>query len=145
MFSALFCKIKKSQRQQSSILKKLNVDELYVLKTLYISSHDDGNHFGPKSLEWYYVASKSSNEYYDIFTNTQIEKGDDYKKELGEIPEDSCIIAMSFDKPYISSVEPLRNYVNNEIKELDLQSLFWFVNNTNIMKQLGFLDKENED
>ena len=75
-----------------------------------------------------------SREFYEIFSNRKIEKDEDSH-------HNECII-QDFDRPYITEVEPLTNYLKNpNIDVIESRLLFDFILTMNVHESLKTLEE----
>lgn len=100
-------------------------NDVYVLTTEIVSNYNDGNSFGPQIVTLYYLGIKAEDEYYDLFSGVKLEKE--------ECTKSKCYIVKTFNKPYITKVEPLKEYLNDKKKEtIELELLFDFITDMNV-------------
>ena len=127
---------KRKESTNSSTLA--NVEDVYVAKTTITSSHNDGTGCGPQCVTWYFLVKLENNEYHELFAGKKLEKEKDIHK-------DDMVIAY-FDTPYIEKIEPLTYYLRDKSqKKIDIQLLFDFITNMNVLNSLGaFEDKEGD-
>ena len=118
----------------------VNVEDVYVAKTTITSSHNDGTGCGPICVTWYFLVKLENNEYHELFAGKKIEKEEDTHK-------DDMVVA-NFDTPYIEKIEPLTEYLRDKSeKKMNIQLLFDFITNMNVLNSLGAFvdDQEDED
>ena len=117
---------RKSLSPSNSIVK---VDDIHVVTCQIISSHNDGRGGGPYCVTMCFLAKYIEHEYFELFSGKELES---------EIQPKDGVISKSFDTPYVKKVEPLRKYLRNQNKTtIDMHSLFDFITNLNVMRQLG--------
>ena len=118
--------------------KLVKVEEVYVVKTYIVSSYDDGTEGSPRCVTLYFLAKCNNGEYYELFSNKKLER---------EGAHDGIFAFGYFDRPYVVKAEPLSNYLEKkDTKEMDIQTLFDFIVNMNVLGKLGGLkDSENEE
>lgn len=99
------------------------VSDLFLVTAEIISSYNDGNGAGPRAAQKvYFAAVKENDSYYELFSNVELKKEEDGK---------------TFNIPYITKVEPLRSYVENEeVKMMDETLLFYFILNFNLQGKI---------
>jgi hypothetical protein len=131
----------------------VNVDEIYVATTSIISSYDDGSGWGPRAVDWYFLVTFRNEQYYELFSNKKLKM----KKDTDE----DDVVVLSFDEPYIKNVEPLKEHLDTpyiiknveSLKEylrdkstenLEIEILFDFITNMNVLNSLGALKNEEE-
>lgn len=129
-----FFKRKKSTNPNTLV----NVEDVYVAKTTITSSHNDGSGWGPKCVTWYFLVKLENNEYHELFAGKKIEKEEDTHK-------DGMVFA-NFDTPYIEKIEPLTEYLRDKSeKKMNIQLLFDFITNMNVLNSLGAFEDDQED
>jgi hypothetical protein len=115
----------------------VNVDEIYVATTSIISSYDDGSGWGPRAVDWYFLVTFRNEQYYELFSNKKLKM----KKDTDE----DDVVVLSFDEPYIKNVESLKEYLRDKLTEnLEVEILFDFITNMNVLNSLGALKNEEE-
>lgn len=99
---------------------KFNCSEVYVLTTTITSSYEDST----KSITLYFLSTKRGDEYYELFSDTKLEKK--YDTDLSKCNKE-------FYKPYIEKVEPLRVYMlDKNKKKIKSEVLFEFITAMNV-------------
>ena len=110
--------------------KVYNCADVYVLLVTSVSNISDGSGCGPRCFDFYLVATKVEDKYYELFSGV----------ELKTSPSD-------FNTPFIKEIEPLKEYLADpELSEVDGQLLFGFLvalNTDTIMSML--IDNEDDD
>lgn len=115
--------------EQNFVATTLRVSEIKVATTTIVSSYVDNSWNGPKCVKWYFLVREVDGEFYEIFSNRKIEKDEDSH-------HNECIIK-DFDRPYITEVEPLTNYLRNpNIDVIESQLLFDFILMMNVHESL---------
>ena len=116
----------------------VNVEEVYVAKTTITSSYNDGAGWGPQCATWYFLVKLENNEYHELFAGKKIEKVEDTHK-------DDMVVA-NFNTPYIEIIVPLTEYQRDKSeKEMNIQDLFDFITNMNVLNSLGAFEDDQED
>lgn len=125
------------KKRKGTINTNVKVADVYVVTSMIISSHNDGNGFGPMCVTMYFLAKCENGEYYELFSGKKLEK----EKQ----PEDG-FLSQTFNTPYVKKAEPLNQYLRNQKKvTIDIQSLFDFITQINVLGKLGaFSDEEDE-
>ena len=102
-------------RQKKTVT--LKIEEVKVATTTIISSYNDETGAGPRCVRWYFLVREVNKNYYEIFSNKQIEKEPDTYHD--------GFTSNNFDTPYIEKLEPLTEYLRNPKKKvIELQLLF---------------------
>ena len=116
----------------------VDVEDLYVATTTITSSHNDGTGCSPICVTWYFLVKLENNEYHELFAGKKIEKEEDTHK-------DNMVVA-NFDTPYIEKIEPLTKYLRDKSeKKMNIQLLFNFITNMNVLNSLGAFEDDQED
>lgn len=126
------------RKRKGTINANAKVADVYVVTSMIISSHNDGTGCGPMCVTMYFLAKCEDGEYYELFSGKKLEK----EKQ----PEDG-FLSQTFDTPYVKKAEPLTKYLRNPNKvTIDIQSLFDFITQMNVLGKLGaFSDEEDEE
>lgn len=125
---AFFSK-KKGRRAEKIRNEEVKVEDVKNATTNITSSYDDGSGLGPRCVKWYFLVHEIDGKYYEIFSNKRIKEEVDTRND--------GVTYQTFDTPYIEKVEPLREYLKNPNKKvIDVQLLFDFVLDMNILEQL---------
>ena len=112
----------------------IRCDEVYVLTTEIISSHDDGSGWGPQCVTLYYLGTKKHGIYYELFSGKRL------TEEKNTHFED--LISKSFN---ITKVEMLTEYLRDQtMKTIKLELLFDFITDMNVTEIIKERSKENE-
>lgn len=127
---------KRKASTNSSML--VNVEDVYVATATITSSHNDGSGWGPRCVTWYFLVKLENNEYHELFAGKKIEKEEDTHK-------DDMVVA-NFDTPYIEKLKPLTEYLRDKSKkEMNIQLLFDFITNMNVLNSLGVLEEQQDN
>lgn len=119
-------------------LSKVLVSEVYVCKVSLTSNYDDGSGLGPKCVDFYLLAKLENEKYSELFSGKNLEMEKDCHKD--------GFTFKNFNTIYIEEVKPLSDYLINESLQLiDIQSLFDFIVNYNVLIYLDSLDEKEED
>lgn len=111
---------------------EVEVENVWVVKTIMILSRNDGKGCGPESVvEWYFLAKIKDGEYYEFFSGKKLEE---------EIRNDMRIKIL--DTPYIKETKPLKEYSGDFEKKVGFQDLFEFITRVNIWNTQGLLKKD---
>ena len=122
-------KIKSKVDEHNIIATTLKVSEIKLATTTIVSSYSSNIWNGPKYVKWYFLVREVDGKFYEIFSNRKIEKDEDSH-------HNECIIK-DFDRPYITEVEPLTNYLRNpNIDVIESQLLFDFILTMNVHESL---------
>ena len=114
-------------------LSKVLVSEVYVCKVSLTSNYDDGSGLGPQCVDFYLLAKLENEKYSELFSGKNLEMEKDCHKD-------------GFTFIYIEEVRPLREYLINEsLQIIDIQDLFDFIVNYNVLIYLDSLDEKEED
>lgn len=126
------------RKRKGTINANVKVADVQVVTSMIISSHNDGTGGGPMCVTMYFLAKCEDGEYYELFSGKKLEK----EKQ----PEDGFLF-QTFDTPYVKKAEPLTKYLRNPNKvTIDIQSLFNFITQMNVLGKLGaFSDEEDEE
>ena len=125
------------RKRKDTIKTNVKVSDIYVVTSIIISSYNAGTGFGPMCVTMYFLGKYEDGEYYELFSGKKLEN----KKQ----PEDGFLF-QTFDTPYVKKAEPLTKYLRNHKKEMiDIQSLFDFITQMNVLDKLGFLSDEEEE
>lgn len=112
-------------------IKKVRCNNVYVLTTEIVSNYDDGSGWGPQVVTLYYLGTKKKDEYYELFSGVKLEKNKNSK---------------TFNKPYITKVEPLNEYLKDEeMKTIKLELLFDFITDMNVTKIVSQRSSDSEE
>lgn len=119
-------------------LSKVLVSEVYVCKVSLTSNYDDGSGLGPQCVNFYLLAKLENEKYSELFSGKNLEMEKDCHKD--------GFTFKNFNTIYIEEVKPLSDYLINESLQLiDIQSLFDFIVNYNVLIYLDSLDEKEED
>ena len=119
-------------------LSKVLVSEVYVCKVSLTSNYDDGSGLGPQCVDFYLLAKLENEKYYELFSGKNLEMEKDCHKDE--------FTFKNFNTIYIEEVRPLRDYLINEsLQIIDIQDLFDFIVNYNVLIYLDSLDEKEED
>ena len=112
--------------------------DVYVVNSMIISSHDSRTRGGPVCVPMYFLAKREDGEYYELFSGRKLEKE---KKPEGDF------LLQTFDTPYVIKAEHLSKYLRNPKRvTIDIQSLFDFITNKNVLNMLSdFSDESTEE
>lgn len=122
------------KKRKGIINANVKVADVHVVTSMIISSHNDGTGAGPKCVTMYFLAKCEDGEYYELFCGKKLEK----EKE----PEEG-FLSQTFDIPYVKKAEPLTKYLRNPNKvKIDIQSLFNFITDMNVLSKLGVFSEE---
>lgn len=126
------------KKRKGIINAKVKVADVYVVTSTIISNYTYETDVGPMYVKMYFLAKCEDGEYYELFSGKKLKK---YKN-----PENGSSLR-SFDTPYVEKAEPLSQYLTNYKKvRIDVQSLFDFITQMNVLDKLGALsDKEDEE
>jgi len=109
-------------------LSKVKVDQVYVVTTTITLCNDEDPTTELKSVTWFFLARIENNKYYELFAG----------KRLQTEEEAYDVDSIEFDMPYIVKADPLKDYLVDETeKEMDIQSLFDFITNLNVLNSVG--------
>ncbi len=119
-------------------LSKVLVSEVYVCKVSLTSNYDDGSGLGPQCVDFYLLAKLENEKYSELFSGKNLEMKKDCHKDRFTFKNLNTI--------YIEEVKPLSDYLINESLQLiDIQDLFDFIVNYNVLIYLDSLDEKEED
>ena len=119
-------------------LSKVLVSEVYVCKVSLTSNYDNGSGLGPQCVDFYLLAKLENEKYSELFSGKNLEMEKDCHKD--------GFTFKNFNTIYIEEVKPLSDYLINESLQLiDIQSLFDFIVNYNVLFYLDSLDEKEED
>lgn len=119
-------------------LSKVLVIEVYVCKVSLTSNYDDGSGLGPQCVDFYLLAKLENEKYYELFSGKNLEMEKDCHKD--------GFTFKNFNTIYIEEVRPLRDYLINEsLQTIDIQDLFDFIVNYNVLIYLDSLDEKEEE
>jgi len=122
------------RKRKGTINTNVKVADIYVTTAMIISSHYDESGCGPMCVTMYFFAKCEDGEYYELFSCKKL----DMEKE----PENG-ILCQSFDTPYVKKAEPFSRYMKNPNKAtIDIQSLFDFITEMNVLNMLGAFSEE---
>lgn len=125
----------KKRKRKGTIKANVKVAEVYVVTSRIISSHNNETGGGPMCATMYFLAKYEDREYYELFSGKKLEK----EKQ----PEDGYL-SQTFNTPYVKKAEPLTKYLRNPNEvTIDIQSLFDFITNMNVLAKLGELSNES--
>lgn len=129
---------KRKVSSNTSRVVEVEVEEVYVAKTTIVSSYDDGTGCGPRCVTWCFLVKLEDGEYKELFSNRKLEKQEDTNR--------NGIVIADFDTPYIDNVEPLKEHLlDKNTEKMNIQLLFDFITNMNVLTSLGaFKDDEEE-
>ena len=117
---------------------KVLVSEVYVCKVSLTSNYDDGSGLGPQCVDFYLLAKLENEKYSELFSGKTLELEKDCHKD--------DFTFKKFNTIYIEEVRPLREYLINESLQLiDIQDLFDFIVNYNVLIYLDSLDEKEEE
>lgn len=125
-----------TQENGGNEVREIRCDEVYVLTTEIISSHDDGSGWGPQCVTLYYLGTKKGGIYYELFSGKKLaEEKDTHLKDC---------VSKEFNVPYITKVEMLTKYLRDQtMKTIKLNLLFDFITDMNVIKIIESRSKEN--
>ena len=127
---------KRNASTNSSTL--VNVKDVYVATTTITSSYNDGSGMGPRCVTWYFLIKLENNEYHELFSGKKIERNEDTHNE--------DVSVAHFDTPYIEKTEPLTKFLRDKSKkEMEIQLLFDFITNMNVMNFMGEFKGDKSD
>lgn len=119
-------------------LSKVLVSEVYVCKVFLTSNYDDGSGLGPQCVDFYLLAKLENEKYSELFSGKNLEMEKDCHKDRFTFKNLNTI--------YIEEVKPLSDYLINESLQLiDIQDLFDFIVNYNVLIYLDSLDEKEKD
>lgn len=119
-------------------LSKVLVSEVYVCKVSLTSNYDDGSGLGPQCVDFYLLAKLENEKYSELFSGNNLEMEKDCHKD--------GFTFKNFNTIYIEEVRPLREYLINEsLQIIDIQDLFDFIVNYNVLIYLDSPDEKEED
>lgn len=119
-------------------LSKVLVSEVYVCKLSLTSNYDDGSGLGPQCVDFYLLAKLENEKYSELFSGKNLEMEKDCHKDRFTFKNLNTI--------YIEEVKPLSDYLINEsLQIIDIQDLFDFIVNYNVLIYLDSLDEKEED
>ena len=125
------------RKRKGTIETNVKVSDIYVVTSMIISSHNDGTGAGPRCVTMYFLAKCENGNYYELFSRKKLEMKN--QPEYG-------IWSRTFDTPYVENTEPLTKYLINQKKEMiDIQSLFDFITQMNVLDKLGVFSEEDDD
>mgnify|MGYP004672966905 FL=1 len=125
------------RKRKGTINTNVEVADIYVVTSMIISNHNDGTGVGPRCVTMYFLAKCEEGEYYELFSGKRLEK----EKQ----PEDG-FLAQTFNTPYVEKAEPLTKYLKNPQKVIiDIQSLFDFILQMNVLGELGAFSEEDDE
>ena len=111
---------------------------MYVCKVSLTSNYDDDSGFGPQCVDFYLLAKLENEKYSELFSGKNLEMEKDCHKDRFTFKNLNTI--------YIEEVKPLSDYLINESLQLiDIQDLFDFIVNYNVLIYLDSLDEKEED
>ena len=117
---------------------KVLVSEVYVCKVSLTSNYDDGSGLGPQCVDFYLLAKLENEKYSELFSGKNLEMEKDCHKD--------GFTFKNFNTIYIEEVKPLSDYLIKESLQLiDIQDLFDFIVNYNVLIYLDSLDEKEED
>ena len=122
------------KKRKDTINVHLNVADVYVVTSMIISSHNDGIGHVHRSVTMYFLAKCEDDEYYELFSGKKLEK----EKQ----PKDG-FLSKTFDIPYIKKIDPLNKYLRKKAT-IDMQSLFDFIVQMNVLGELRFFPYEED-
>ena len=119
--------------------KTINVEKVYVATTNITSSYHNATVGSPMCITWYFLARLENTEYHELFSDKKIEKEENLHK--------NGVVTASFDTPYITKIEPLKEYLKDiKAKTIDTQLLFDFITKMNVLSTISaFNDTKNEE
>ena len=127
---------KRNASTNSSTL--VNVKDVYVATTTITSSYNDGSGMGPRCVTWYFLIKLENNEYHELFSGKKIERNENTHNE--------DVSVAHFDTPYIEKTEPLTKFLRDKSKkEMEIQLLFDFITNMNVMNFMGAFKDDKSD
>ena len=125
------------RKRKGTINTNVKVADVYVVTSIIISSHNFIIGRGPMCVTMYFLAKCEDGEYYELFSGKKMEK----EKQ----PEDG-FLAHTLDTPYVEKAEPLNKYLKSNKLTIDIESLFDFITDMNVLGKLGaFPDEEDEE
>ena len=125
------------RKRKGTIEKNVKVSDIYVVTSMIISSHNDGTGAGPRCVTMYFLAKCENGKYYELFSRKKLEMKNQPEYGVG---------FRTFDTPYVEKTEPLTKYLINQKKEMiDIQSLFDFITQMNVLDKLGVFSEEDDD
>ena len=126
-----------TQENGGNEVREIRCDEVYVLTTEIISSHDDGSGWGPQCVTLYYLGTKKGGIYYELFSGKKLtEEKDTHLKDC---------VSKEFNVPYITKVEMLTKYLRDQtMKTIKLELLFDFITDMNVTEIIKDRNKKNE-
>lgn len=123
------------RKHKESTDTMVKVADVFVTTSMIISSHNDGTGCGPMCVTMYFLAKCEDGEWHELFSGK--------KQETEKQPQDG-FLSQTFDTPYVQKSEPLIKYMRNPNKDtIDLQSLFDFITNMNVLGQLGAFSEDS--
>lgn len=129
-----------NRKKDDATLKLSNVlvSEVYVCKVSLTSNYDDGSGLGPQCVDFYLLAKLENEKYSELFSGKNLDMEKNCHKD--------GFTFKNFNTIYIEEVKPLSDYLINESLQLiDIQSLFDFIVNYNVLIYLDSLDEKEED
>ena len=122
------------RKRKGIINANVKVADVYVVTSEIISSYDDKTGGGPRCVTMYYLARCEYGEYYELFSGKKLEKEKQPKNDF---------LSLTFDTPYVKKAKPLIEYLRNPNKvTIDIQALFDFITQMNVLCQLGAFSDE---
>ena len=119
-------------------LSNVLVSEVYFCKVYLASNYDDGSGLGPQCVDFYLLAKLENEKYSELFSGKNLEMEKDCHKDRFTFKNLNTI--------YIEEVKPLSDYLINESLQLiDIQDLFDFIVNYNVLIYLDSLDEKEKD
>ena len=115
------------------------IKQIYIFCKVYLASnYDDGSGLGPQCVDFYLLAKLENEKYSELFSGKNLEMEKDCHND--------GFTFKNFNTIYIEEVKPLSDYLINESLQLiDIQSLFDFIVNYNVLIYLDSLDEKEED
>ena len=110
----------KKRKRKGTVDANVKVADVYVITSMIISSYNDGTGCGHMFVTMYFLARREDGEYYELFSGKKIEKDNR--------PKDGFLV-QNFDTPKST---------------IDIQCLFDFITNMNVLNTLGAFE-ETED
>mgnify|MGYP006934500483 CR=1 FL=1 len=111
--------------------RRVKVADVYVITAMVISSYNNGKGCGPMCADIYLLAKYKKGEYYELFSGKKLENKD---------------ASFYFNTPYVEKAESLKKYLKNPNKlTMNIQDLFYFITNKNVLGILGAFDEDDEE
>lgn len=123
------------KKRQDINCTEVDVADVSVVTAVIISSYRDEKFGSPMCVKMFFLATYKDGEYHELFSGKKLEKN----------ASENGVVSGIFDTPYVEKIEPLTQYMTeSEKKRINIQLLFDFITNMNVLNNLGAFSEEEK-